>query len=109
MIPEPELACVRMWCAQQIPESVHDRLQLVCEEAPHHVTILESRPPWDGRGDWIRSPIARLRYVSSTGLWSLYWRDRNLKFHKYEMLGPTAAVQEILDFLSGSQDPIFFG
>jgi Protein of unknown function (DUF3024) len=28
--------------------------------------------------------IARLRYTKTNGRWSLYWRDRNLRFHVYD-------------------------
>ena len=46
--------------------------------------LRECRPPWrEGDGaKWTRFPIARLRYVKARREWSLYWRDRNLKFHE---------------------------
>ncbi|WP_326833432.1 DUF3024 domain-containing protein [Cutibacterium porci] len=75
---------------------------------PRHVTIDEVRPPWDGHGDHIRFPIARLRYTKTTGMWSLYWRDRNLKFHAYN-IAPTPTVKKLLDHVADSGDPIFFG
>ena len=30
---------------------------------------------------WTRFPIARLRYTKAANRWSLYWRDRHLRFH----------------------------
>lgn len=53
-------------------------------------------------------PIARLRFTMKTGLWTLYWRDRNLKFHEYDF-PPTPNVLVILDYLDSHEDPIFFG
>jgi hypothetical protein len=48
-------------------------------------------------GEHTRFPIARLRYTATTGLWSLYWRDRSLKFHVYEQLAENASnVDELL-------------
>jgi len=26
----------------------------------------------------------RTAYTRATGLWSIYWRDQNLKFHEYK-------------------------
>ncbi len=63
----------------------------------------------DGVGDHTRFPIARLRFTKSTGLWTLYWRDRNLKFHVYDRKRPSKAVQALLDYLDTSGDPIFWG
>jgi hypothetical protein len=57
------------------------------------VTLLER--PWreDFGPDWTRFPIARLHYTKSTGLWTLYWRDRNLKYHRYDPLDPSPRVK----------------
>ena len=30
--------------------------------------------------EWTRFPIARLRYIKANKTWTLYWRDRNLRF-----------------------------
>ncbi|MGO9079707.1 MAG: DUF3024 domain-containing protein [Streptosporangiaceae bacterium] len=37
--------------------------------------------------EWTQFPVARLRYTKGTGRWSLYWRDRNLRFHIYDRTG----------------------
>ncbi len=42
----------------------------------------------------------------TTGLWTLYWRDRNLKFHRYQPRDPSPCVQDLLD---NHTDPIFWG
>ena len=34
-------------------------------------------------------PISRL----TTGLWTLYWRDRNVKYHRYDPLDPSAQAK----------------
>ncbi len=59
--------------------------------------------------EWTRFPIARLHHTKTTGLWTLYWRDRNLKFHRYQPLDPSPRVQEMLDYLDKHADPIFWG
>jgi hypothetical protein len=60
--------------------------------------IVECRPPWrEGTGpEWTRSPIARLRYTQATRTWSLYRRDRNLRFHLYNQLPPSPRVDDLL-------------
>ena len=59
--------------------------------------------------EWTRFPIARLSYTKKTGLWTLYWRDRNLKFHRYQFLAPSPHVQDLLDHIENGGDPIFWG
>ena len=108
-MPETDLLRIGGWCRARVPERLWDQLRVECDIAERHVTIIETRPPWDGRGDWTRFPIARLRYTVATGLWSLYWRDRNLEFHMYRYAEPTPRVQDLLDHIADSGDPIFFG
>src|ERR1700686_1456473 len=78
---------------------------------PRHLTICECRPPWreDLGPEWTRFPIARLHYTKTTGLWTLYWRDQNEKYHRYAPLDPSPQVQDLLDYLDGRADPIFWG
>ncbi|MFI6573973.1 DUF3024 domain-containing protein [Nocardia fluminea] len=39
----------------------------------------------------------------------MYWRDRHLKFHRYQFLEPSPHVQNLLDYLDQRADPIFWG
>jgi hypothetical protein len=41
-------------------------------------------------------PIARFRYAQATKMWSLYWRDRNLRFHRYDQLEPSPDIDNLL-------------
>lgn len=59
--------------------------------------------------EWTRFPIARLRYTKSTGLWTLYWRDRNLRFHVYDRVAPTASITEPLNEIERDPTAIFWG
>jgi len=72
-------------------EHAHGEIRIECDLAPRHLTICECRPPWreDFSPDWTRFPIAPMHYTKPTGLWTLYWRDRNLKYHRYEPLDPS--------------------
>jgi len=110
-LPELDVARVRRWCAEQVPEHARGEIRIECDLAPRHLTICECRPPWreDFGPDWTRFPIARLHYTKTTGLWTLYWRDRNLKYHRYEPLDPSPQVQDLLDYLNDRADPIFWG
>lgn len=108
-IPETDLLRIGRWCRDRVPEQLWDEVRVEAEIADRHVTIVETRPPWDGRGDWTRFPIARLRYNAKTGMWAIYWRDRNLKFHEYKHVAPTPDVQSLLDHIGSHKDPIFWG
>ena len=110
-LPDLDVARVRRWCDGRVPAHVRDQLRVECDIAPGHLTIVECRPPWrDERGaEWTRFPIARLRYTKVTNTWSLYWRDRNLRFHQYDRVAPSARVEDLLTEIDRDPTHIFWG
>jgi hypothetical protein len=112
-VPETDVARVRRWVAEQnnrIGEHI-DEMRVEMHVDPRAITILECRPPWreDFGPEWTRQEIARLRYTKSTGTWTLYWPDRHSKFHRYEDLEPTPAIDRLLAEIDTDPTCIFWG
>jgi Protein of unknown function (DUF3024) len=110
-LPELDVARVRRWCDQRVPDTVRDQVRVECEVAARHLTIVECRPPWreDMGTVWTRFPIARLRYSKGSRSWALYWRDRNLRFHVYDRVAPSSRVEELLQEIGRDPTAIFWG
>jgi DUF3024 family protein len=110
-LPETDVARVQRWCRARVPEHVRDEVRVEADVAERHLTIVECCPPWraDFGSEWTRFPIARLRYTKGTRLWSLYWRDRNLKFHEYDRVPASASVEELLAEVNRDPTAIFWG
>ena len=45
----------------------------------------------------------------TAGVWSLFWRDRNLRFHAYDLVSPTANIEELLAEVDRDPTAIFWG
>lgn len=110
-LPDLDVASVQRWCAQRVPEHVRHQVRIECEVAARHLTIVERRPPWreDAGADWSSLPIARLQYATAASTWTLYWRDRNLRFHRYDRLPASAHVDGLLAELDRDPTCIFWG
>jgi len=110
-LPELDVARVQRWCVQRVPDHARHQVRVECEVEPRHLTIVERRAPWhpDVGPEWTRFPIARLRYTKTSKTWSLYWRDRNLRFHTYDRLAPSANVDELLAEIDRDPTAIFWG
>ena len=110
-LPDLDIARVRRWCQQRVPEHARDQVRVECDISPRHLTIVECRPPWrQGTGpEWTRFPIARLRYTQATRTWMLYWRDRHLRFHLYDQLEPSPHIDDLLDKIDRDPIAIFWG
>ena len=111
VLPELDVARVERWCRAWVPEHVRAQVRVEIDVADRHLTIVECRPPWraDFGPDWTRLPVARLRYTKATRLWSLYWRDRNLRFHVYDRVPVTTSVEDLLAEVDRDPTAIFWG
>ncbi|GLY20428.1 DUF3024 domain-containing protein [Micromonospora sp. NBRC 101691] len=110
-LPEAAVDQVRRWCAERVPERVRDQVRIACEEAPRHLTVVECRSPWNGDpgAEWTRLPVARFHYTRSTDTWTLYYRGRNLRFHRYDPAPPSADIGSLLAEVDRDPTAIFWG
>jgi len=114
VIPETDVARARRWVGARndsLPERARDQVRYELDVADRHLTVLEGRAPWrDGsRAEWTRFPIVRFHYVKARREWSTYWRDRNLKFHRYDPFPPTSALDDLLAAVDADRSGIFWG
>ena len=53
--------------------------------------------------------LTRLRYTAADKTWTLYWRDRNLRFYLYDLTQPTHQVDDLLTEIDRDPTCIFWG
>ena len=94
-----------------MPEHARHQVRVGCQIAPRHLTIVERRAPWrqDLGPEWTSFPIAQLRYTIAEKSWTLYWRDRNLRFHVHDPHAPSNRVEDLLTQLDRDPTCIFWG
>ncbi len=110
-VPTADLEAIAAWCDALVPAEVRDQLWMEYDVTNRHVDVVEVRPDWidPQNNPHMRMPVARLRYTAYAGLWSIYWVDRNEKFHLHETFRPTPNVHEVLAFLDNPDSDIFWG
>jgi Protein of unknown function (DUF3024) len=114
VIPELDQRRIARWVdgrKGRLPEAARDKIRYELDVTPTTATILECRPPWraDFGPEWTRFPIARLRYTKTKREWSLYWRDRNVRSHSYELAPPSSNVEDLLAEVNRDPTGIFGG
>lgn len=114
VLPETGVARARRWVERRndaLPERARGQVRYELDIAARHLTIVECRPPWrpEYGPEWTRFPIVRFHYVKSRREWSTYWRDRNLKFHRYDPFPPSVSLDELLSAVETDRSGIFWG
>lgn len=107
--PETDLAKIRKYCQAQVPARLRDQVRIETAVRGSSVTILEYRPLWQAvPSEWSSVRVAQLRYSASTQDWSLFWADRNGRWHRYEDL-PPGRVDQLLREIEADPTGIFWG
>ena len=114
VIPDLDLARVRKWIDGHnaaLSPRARGLIRYEIDVSPRAITVLQCRPPWraDFGPEWTRFPICRFRYTKVRKEWSLYWRDRNLKFHVYDLVQPTPHIDELIEEVKRDPTCIFWG
>jgi hypothetical protein len=104
------VAKVRRFCDQRVPTQARDEVCLEVTTRAATITIVERRPLWQGGpGAWTRLPIAQLRSDTAAGTWTLYWADRNRRWHRYDQLDPTPQLDDLLKEIDEDPSSMFWG
>jgi Protein of unknown function (DUF3024) len=106
VLRESDIARIREMCDTRVPPEACDTVRIELERERQAINIVERRPPWrdDPGPEWSRLPVARLRYVASKRLWTLYYLRHTGRWEHYPLLGRTRRLEELLAELA--DDPI---
>jgi Protein of unknown function (DUF3024) len=108
-VPELDLAKITKFCEERVPAKFREQIRVEADIRGKSVTILECRPPWhENQTDWSRMRVAQLRFSDETMLWTLYWADRNSRWHLYDLINP-GTVDELLTEIADDPTCIFWG
>jgi hypothetical protein len=109
-LPDLDVARIRQYCARRVPARLRDEARVEADVRGKSVTIYDCRPPWHpDLTDWSRVPVAQLRYDPTDHLWSLYWADRNSRWHLMDDVTPAATPAPLLAELDADPTGIFWG
>ena len=96
-------------CRRRTRPEFADQLRLDYEVDRQNVVVFEERPDWRDATQRMRTPVAKLRFVRTTGAWTLYCSDSNSRWHVYELAEPTADLGELIDAIDMDRTGIFWG
>jgi len=97
------------YCSQPIPEHARGKIGYGYLVRGMTVTLFEQYPHYKTKTKWVRIGIARFRFNKTQGLWTLYYRDRNHKWHIFPPVMPSKKLQVLLAAVEKDPTGIFWG
>jgi len=97
------------YCREKIPAHLHDEIRLTFKFRGNNVTLFESRPAFDMPERWVNIPVAQFRYDPDEKLWTLYWADRNSRWHSDMEIDPVKDFDRLLQEIERDPTGIYWG
>jgi hypothetical protein len=108
-LPDLDLARIHRYCDSRVPAHLRDEARVHATHRGKNVTIYDCRPPRHPElKEWSRVPIAQLRYDAEHKHWTLYYADRNSRWHRYDLIDP-GTVDQLLEEIDSDPTGIFWG
>jgi hypothetical protein len=97
------------YCENKIPEHARSQIRLKHKVRGNSVTLFEERPDFIDKNTWIEITVAQFRYHPSNKKWSLYYRDRNSRWHEYWDIDSDPDLDVLLQEVNEDPTGIFWG
>jgi hypothetical protein len=98
-----------LFCAQRLPEAVRKHILIDYSFHGNTVALFERRPTSFEPGEWSKFVVAQFRFDPDASTWTLFWRDRNERWHKYDEADPSYDFADLLREVDLDPVGIFWG
>lgn len=97
------------FCNARVPPHVRDKVRLTYTFRGQTVALVEERPVYNDPSRWTHGPVAQFKFDLTMKTWTLYYRDRNLKWHLYDRVKPSRTFNHLLKEVDSDPTGIFWG
>ena len=98
---------LRAYCEAKTNPAVRDQLAIVYRIEGNYAYVSEQRPDWRDPSINRVYDVAKMRFMVKDREWVLFWRDRNLRWHEFELCRRSSDVSDLLEVID--REPIFYG
>ena len=92
------------------PSHIRQQLDLGFRINGQSIELFEIRPVWGGSpGEMLESAFAKATFVRTSGMWKLYWRRTDLKWHSYPPAPEVASLEVFLALVGEDKHHCFKG
>lgn len=97
------------WSRRRPPAHIRDQLREGQRIAGHSIELFFVRPRYDDPTRTVEESVAKLTFVRTTGIWRLYWKRGDGKWHSYEPSPHSGSLEKALEVIHEDRFGCFFG
>ena len=97
------------WSKHRPPLRLRDRMREGQRIEGHSIELFYVRPLFSDRRRTIEESIAKVTFVRASGVWRIFWKRADLKWHRYPLCPETATLEAALRIIHEDASACFFG
>jgi hypothetical protein len=91
------------------PPHIRPKLDFGFRVAGQSIELFEIRPQWNKPEIKHESSFAKATLVRTQGMWKVYWKRADLKWHSYEPVSEVSTIEKFLAVVKEDEYSCFFG
>ena len=91
------------------PHHIRPELDIGFRLAGQSVEIFEVRPAWKRPNEIMEHSVAKATFVRKTGVWKVFWKRADLKWHGYSPTPVVGTINKFLELVEKDPHACFWG
>jgi hypothetical protein len=91
------------------PPHIRPQLDFGFRFTGQSIELFEIRPQWNMPEIKHESSFAKATFVRAQGMWKVYWKRADLKWHRYEPVPEVSAIEKFLAVVKEDEYSCFLG
>ncbi len=91
------------------PPHIRPELDIGFRLAGQSVEIFEVRPAWRRPNEIMEHSVAKATFVRKTGVWKVFWKRADLKWHGYSPTPVVGTIKKFLELVEKDPHACFWG
>ena len=91
------------------PPHIRPQLDFGFRVTGQSLELFEIRPQWNKPEIKHERSFAKATFVRARGIWKVYWKRADLKWHRYEPVPEVSAIEKFLAVVKEDECSCFFG
>lgn len=97
------------WSRRRPPLHLRDQVREGQRFTDQSIELFIVRPAFNRPGEHIEEPIAKVQFVRSQGVWRIFWKRADGKWHGYRPCLQADSLAEALRVIDEDANGCFFG
>jgi Protein of unknown function (DUF3024) len=90
------------YCARRVPAEQREDIRPGFRIRGNSVTLFDEERSFLDKSTWVEIAVAQFRFDVKSSYWTLYWPDRNIRWHPFPVVVPSRRLEDLIEAVKGN-------